>query len=311
MTFLEAATSFIAALRLGKYSPGTVDSYADQLKRFGAWLEQQAIDDLRRLTRAHIDEYQRHVRAEPIGVESKSLRLRAVRRLFEHLAADGQLVFNPAEHVVTMRRRERLPRPVLTVKEVERLLAAPNTSLPLGIRDRALLEVLYATGIRVGELEQATVHHVDLALATLQVRHAKGGRPRVVPLGANATRWLKEYLTEVRPRLVRRRPFERTLFVVQGGRRPLAQTQLRALLQGYRKQAKLKKAVTPHLLRHTCATHLMAAGADIRAIQELLGHLRLDSTALYTRVAPTEVKHTHAQTHPRERAQEGLPEAAE
>jgi integrase/recombinase XerD len=114
----------------------------------------------------------------------------------------------------------------------------------------------------------------------------------------------------VRPRLVRRRPFERTLFVVQGGR-PLAQTQLRALLQGYRKQAKLKKAVTPHLLRHTCATHLMAAGADIRAIQELLGHLRLDSTALYTRVAPTEIKHTHALTHPRERAQEGLPEVAE
>jgi integrase/recombinase XerD len=299
VTFLDGVTSLLAHLRLAKYSPATVKGYTEQLKRFGAWLEAEGIDDLRSLTRARIDDYQRHVRGEPVGVECQALRLRAVKRLFDHLTAQGDLVFNPAEHVVEIRRRDRLPRPVPSVKEVAKLLAAPNTSLPLGIRDRALLEVLYATGVRVGELEKATIHHVDLTLQTLQVRHAKGGRPRVVPLGENATRWLKEYLTEVRPKLVRARPFERALFVGVGGR-VLAQTQIRCLLQHYRKQAKLRKAVTPHLLRHACATHLLAAGADISAIQRLLGHLRLDSTALYTRVAPTEVKSTHEKTHPGE-----------
>ena len=299
MTFLDAVTSLLAHLRLSKYSPATVGHYADQLKRFSEWFTRTGITDLRQITKMHIDTYQRHVRSEPIGIECQALRLRAVKRLFGHLADAGQLVFNPTEHVIEMRRRDRLPRPVLTVKEVARLLDAPNTSQPLGIRDRALLEVLYATGIRVGELEQVTIHHIDLAMQTLQVRHAKGGRARVVPLGQNATRWLKEYLAQVRPKLGRRRPFERALFLVIGGK-PLLQTQIRALVQQYRKAAKIKKAVTPHLLRHSCATHLLQAGADIRMISQLLGHVSLDSTVIYTRVQPTEVKATHQRTHPSE-----------
>ena len=299
MNFLESATSLIAYLRLSKYSPATVHLYTDQLKRFGEWLTREGVQDLRQITRAHVDAYQRHVRSEPIGIECQALRLRVVKRLFGHLTDAGRLVFNPAEHVVEIRRRDRLPRPVLTVKEVLRLLDAPNISLPLGIRDRALLEVLYATGIRVGELERVTVHHVDLSLQTLQVRHAKGGRPRVVPLGKTTTRWLKEYLTQVRPKLGRRRPFERALFLVVGGN-PLLQTQIRYLVQQYRKAAKIKKAVTPHLLRHSCATHLLQAGADIRMIQQVLGHVSLDSTVIYTRVQPLEVKATHRRTHPGE-----------
>ena len=299
MRFLDAVSSLLAHLRLSKYSPATVDNYSDQLKRFGAWLARAGLLDLRQITKAHIDTYQRHVRSEAISVETQALRLRAVKRLFEHLTAGGQLVFNPAEHVIELRRADRLPRPVLTVRETERLLDAPNTSLPLGMRDRALLEVLYSTGIRVGELEQVTVHHVDLSLQTLQVRHAKGGRPRVVPLGKNTTRWLKEYLTQVRPKLAKRRPFERALFLVVGGK-PLKQTQIRRLIQCYRRAAKIKKRVTPHLLRHSCATHLLAAGADIRMIQQLLGHVSLDSTVIYTRVQPLEVKATHRRTHPGE-----------
>jgi len=299
MSFLEALTSLLAYLRLSHYSPSTIHNYTDQLKRFGAWLTREGLSDLRQITRAHVDAYQRHVRSEHIGVECQALRLRAVKRLFGHLTEAGRLIFDPTEHVVEMRRRDRLPRPVLTAKEIGRLLEAPNTSLPLGIRDRALLEVLYATGIRVGELEQVTVHHVDLTTQTLQVRHAKGGRARVVPLGKTATRWLKEYLTQVRPKLGRRRPFERALFLVIGGK-PLLQTQIRALLQSYRTTAKIKKAVTPHVLRHSCATHLLQAGADIRMIQQLLGHVSLDSTVIYTRVQPLEVKTTHQRTHPGE-----------
>jgi len=300
MTFLDGMTSLLSHLRLGKYSPKTVTIYGDQLTRFGAWLADHTIYDLRQVTRQDIRDYQAQVKQEAIGRETQATRIRAVKRLFNHLVDRAVILLDPTEGIQEVSRKETLPRPILSRREIDKLLSAPNTSLPLGIRDRALLEVLYATGIRVGELERVTIHHVDLSTQTLQVRHAKGGRPRTVPLGKTAGKWLKEYLTQVRPRLAKRRPFERALFLVQGGR-PLVQTQIRVLLRQYRQQVKIKKNVTPHILRHTCATHMMQQGADIRAIQQLLGHVSLNSTTIYTRVAPLEVKATHHQYHPNER----------
>lgn len=297
MTFLDGMTSLLSHLRLKKYSPATIDNYGDQLKRFGEWLATQAIYDLRKLTKQHIRDYQATVKQEPIGRETQALRIRAVKRLFNHLVDQATILLDPTEGIQEISRKEKLPRPILTKKEINKLLTAPNTSLPQGIRDRALIEVLYATGVRVGELEKVTIHHVDLPTQTLQVHHAKGGRPRTVPLGKTATRWLKEYLTQVRPRLSKRRPFERSLFLVRGGK-PLLQTMIRCLLQQYRKQVHIKKSVTPHILRHTCATHMMQQGADIRAIQQLLGHVSLKSTTIYTRVVPLDVKATHNQYHP-------------
>lgn len=300
MTFLDGMTSLLSYLRLKKYSPATIDNYGDQLNRFGEWLVDHAIYDLRQLTKQDIRDYQAQVKAEPIARETQALRLRAVKRLFNHLVDMAVILLDPTEGIQEVSRKESLPRPILSMREIDKLLSAPNTSLPLGIRDRALLEVLYATGIRVGELERVTIHHVDLSTQTLQVRHAKGGRPRTVPLGKTASKWLKEYLTQVRPRLSKRRPFERTLFLVQGGR-PLVQTQIRHWLRQYAKQMNIKKRVTPHILRHTCATHMMQQGADIRAIQQLLGHVSLNSTTIYTRVVPLDVKATHSQYHPNER----------
>lgn len=297
MTFLDGLTSLLANLRLKKYSPATIDNYGDQLKRFGEWLAVKAIDDLRKLTQQDIRDYQAYVQQEPLASSTRALRLRAVKRLFNYLVDEAILLLDPTEGIQELYRKDALPRPILTQKEIDKLLSAPNTSLPQGIRDRALLEVLYATGIRVGELEKVTIHHVDLPTQTLQVRHAKGGRPRAVPLGKTATKWLKEYLTQVRPRLSKRRPFERALFLVRGGH-PLLQTQIRNLMGQYKTQANLKKQVTPHVLRHTCATHLLQQGADIRMIQQLLGHICLDSTVIYTRVAPLDVKATHQQYHP-------------
>ncbi len=300
MTFLDGMTSLLSHLRLKQYSPATLDNYSDQLKRFGEWLEVKAIDDLRQLTRQAIRDYQAHVKQESIGRETQALRIRAVKRLFNHLVDQVVILLDPTEGIQEVSRKQKLPRPVLTQTEVQKLLGAPNLSLPQGIRDRALIEVLYATGIRVGELERVSIQHVDLHTQSLQVRHAKGGRPRTVPLGKTATKWLKEYLTQVRPRLARRRPFERRLFLVRGGK-PLVQTQIRCLLRQYRQAARIKKRVTPHRLRHTCATHLLQQGADIHAIQQLLGHISLSSTAAYTRVAPRELKATHQQYHPHER----------
>ena len=250
MTYLDAVTLLLASLRLKKYSPHTIDLYADQLKRFGEWLQTQPIQDLRQLTKAHVLDYQQHVRKQPIARETQALRLRAIKRLFGHLIEHALLVLDPTEGLQEISRRHKLPRPVLTVTEINKLLDAPNTSLSYGLRDRALIEVLYATGVRVGELEKMTVHHVDLDAQTLQVRHAKGGRPRVVPLGKNATKWLKEYLMQVRPRLAKRRPFERTLFLVRGGA-PLVQTQIRFLLGSTASAPRSKRASrrTPCVIR--------------------------------------------------------------
>jgi integrase/recombinase XerD len=299
MTFLNAVTSLLANLRLRNYSPNTIDNYGDQLRRFGEWLSASLAADLRRVSRADVDEYQGYVRSEAIGVECKALRLRAIKRLFDHLTDSGQLLLHPAEHIVEIRRKDRIPTAVLTVKQVEKLLAAPDTTQPLGIRDRALLEVLYGTGIRVGELEQVQLSDVDLSARTLTIRHGKGDTQRVVPLGHASCEWLRRYLDVVRPARCKVPPFERALFVVITGKR-LAQAQIREILRKYQQQCHIKKAVTPHAMRHACATHLLQAGADIRLIQELLGHARLDSTAIYTRVTPLDLKSVHARYHPSE-----------
>ncbi len=297
MTFLESTTALLAHLRLCRYSPDTLRSYANQLKRFGEWLPQTLAADLRRITRADIDLYQAYVRGEQIGVEAQALRMRGVKRLFDHLVSEGQLLLHPADHVVEIRRKDRLPKAVLSVKQVCQLLAAPDTTTSLGLRDRALLELIYATGIRVGELEQVWLGDWERTQQTLVIRHGKGGKARVVPTGAAAAQWLARYVDEVRPTLVKPRPFERALFTTRGGY-VLHATQIRVILRGYQAQCHLRKAVAPHALRHACATHLLQAGADIRAIQDLLGHVRLDTTAIYTRVAVVDLKAMHTQYHP-------------
>lgn len=297
--FVEAVTALLAHLRLHRYSPATVRSYADQLKRFGEWLSQALADDLRRVTRADIDSYQAYVGGESIGVETRALRMRAVKRLFDHLVREGRLLLHPADHVVEIRSKDRLPKAVLSIKQVRQLLAAPDLGTPYGVRDRALLELLYATGIRVGELEQVWLSDWERSQQTLAIRHGKGGKARMVPIGATASQWLMRYVDEVRPLLTRTRPFERALFVVRSGT-PLCAMQVRGILRAYRAQCHLRRSASPHALRHACATHLLQAGADIRAIQELLGHASLDSTAIYTRVVPVDLKAMHQRCHPSE-----------
>jgi integrase/recombinase XerD len=299
MSFLEALIALMADFRLRNYSPKTIDNYGDQLKRFGEWLPEELADDLRRVTRTDIDLYQRYVQTEAISVETRALRLRAVKRLFDYLTASGHLLLHPAEHIVEIRRKDRLPKAVLSVKQVNQLLAAPDTETQLGIRDRTLLEVLYSTGVRVGELEQLFVSDVDCSSQTLHIRYGKGATERVVPLGQTAAQWVKRYLDDVRPALLQHRLHERALFLVRSGR-PLMQMQIREILRVYQRRCHMRKAVTPHALRHACATHLLQAGADIRLIQELLGHALLDSTAIYTRVTAIDLKAVHMRAHPRD-----------
>jgi integrase/recombinase XerD len=297
MTFEEGVHALLAHLRLDGYRAATIHNYAGQLKRFGEWLRRRRIGDLRALSRARLLAYQSDLRQEPISRETQALRIRAVKRLYGYLVKEGHLLLDPTEGLQEISRRHTLPKPVLSKTEMKRLLAAPDISQPHGLRDRALFEVLYATGVRVGELQQVGYRDVNLREETMHLRVTKNGQPRVVPLGRHATHWLQRYMDDVRPRMVQRRPFEPALFVVRGGR-ALRTHLIRYAIKQYARLAGIRKTVSPHLLRHSCATHLLRAGADLRTIQELLGHSRLSSTVLYTRVAPLEVKASHQRYHP-------------
>lgn len=299
MTLDEAIRALLTELHLGGYSPATCKVYRDQLARFSEWLPAEKAQDLRRVSVEDIDAYLLQVNSEPISTGCRRLRLRAVKRLFGFLAERGKLFLDPATHVREPKRTQSLPAVVVSVSQLQALLAAPDVSTPLGLRDRALLELLYATGIRVGELEALELLDVELSQATLTIRSAKGRKARVVPLGRQAASWLGAYLREARPVLAKRHGPTRALFLVRSGR-PLVQSQVREILAKYSKPLDLPARLSPHDLRHACATHLLRAGADIRAIQAQLGHARLDSTAIYTEIAAVDVKTTHQRFHPRE-----------
>ncbi len=284
-------------LRARGYAASTIKGYGKNLDLFKRYLEGRDVTDMRTVTHALIREYQQAVMAQPIAMESKALKLRPVKRLFEHLVDSHRLLVNPTEGIVETCRRHRKIGPVLTIDEVKSMMAQPNLSLKTGIRDRAILEALYATAIRLNELLTLEVYHVDLADKVLYIRKGKGRKQRVVPLGKAAGARLREYLEKIRGHYARKRPRQRRLFLLNTGD-ALTAGCLRTNLRQYRLQAGISKPVSPHMFRRTCATHLLQAGADIRYIQKLLGHRHLRTTQAYTKVIPVEIKQTHEATHP-------------
>ncbi len=279
------------------YAESSIDAYSRYLDLFGRYLEACKITDLRKVTRQVILAYQEKIMTEPIAIESKALKIRPVKRLFEHLTDTHRLLINPTENIVETCRKNRNIQPVLTVAEMKRMLAQPDLSSKSDRRDRALMELLYSTGIRLDELVNVKIHDVDLKGKVLYVRKGKGRKQRVLPLGKNAALSLKEYLQEIRPRYARKNRKERSLFLDRSGQ-SLSKGAIRQAIRKYRLAAKINKPVSPHTFRRSCATHLLQQGADIRYIQKLLGHSSLKTTQMYTKVMPVEVKKTHDQTHP-------------
>jgi integrase/recombinase XerD len=294
---LTTIAAFKRHLKAAGYADATLDIYRKGLSQFLRYLQEKNIGDVRSIGHGVIVDYQLLVRQQPVAMETKALKLRPVKRLFEHLVAAHKLLINPAEGIVeTCRKRRKIP-PVLTLGEVQRLMDQPDLSLKTGIRDRAIMQVLYATAIRLGELLALEVHHADLADKVLFVRKGKGGGQRVVPLGKTASAWLQRYLQESRSCLVRKTPGQRRLFVLNTGA-ALTPACLRGQLRCHRLQADIDKPVSPHTFRRTCATHMLQAGADVRAIQKLLGHRHLRTTQSYLKIMPVEVKRMHEATHP-------------
>lgn len=287
--------SFAAHLHLERgLSPNTVAAYRRDLTGFTAYLAARQVADVGTVQRADVLQYLLGLKGQGLKATSLARKLVAIKVWFRYLAGERLIPQDPTSVLETPKTWRTLPD-VLTVEEVTRLIAAPNVRHRQGVRDRAILELLYATGMRVSELTGLTLKDIHLDLGFLRCI-GKGSKERVVPIGTAATKAVQAYLDKVRPALDKRA--SAALWLNRAGGRLSRQT-IWLLLRRYAKEAMLAKRITPHTLRHSFATHLLERGADLRVVQELLGHATIATTQLYTHVDPSRLKRIHQQCHPR------------
>jgi integrase/recombinase XerD len=303
-SFASLVPRFLVACAVEGLSERTVETHRFGLRLFASWCEEREVRAAAEVTRALVERYQRHVHfyrkknGLPLSASSQCNRLGSVKAFFRWLWRQDLVAHNPTSEMVMPRLGERLPRNVLSASEVERVLLEPDLSSPLGVRDRAILELLYSSGIRRLELWALSVEDLDAERGTLMVRYGKGKKDRLVPVGRRAVVWVEKYLAEVRP-LFAPGPAERRLFLTELGTPP-GPERLTRLVREYVERAGLGRRGGCHLLRHTMATLMLENGADIRYIQQILGHALLSTTQIYTRVALGKLLQVHAATHPAE-----------
>jgi len=294
--------SYLEWLEVRGYTEDTVEHRAQVLNYFAAWGEDRGLVRSTEVTRPILQRYQRWMfyyrkkNGQPLGISTQYTRLMVVSVFFRWLTRNNYLLYNPASELELPRTEKRLPKAILSIEEVEKVLAQPNLRDPLGVRDRAIMEVLYSTGIRRKELVGLTIFGFDQDRGTLWIRLGKGKKDRVVPVGERAMLWVDKYLREVRPRLVME-PDEGYLFL-SGDGLPLTPGYLSDSVRRYVDAAGIGKKGSCHLFRHTMATLMLEGGADTRYIQQMLGHENLASTQLYTQVSIKKLKDIHTATHP-------------
>jgi integrase/recombinase XerD len=273
-------------------SENTLAAYRGDLYTFCNWLARRS----RALTAVDAADIQEYLAAQSgRSVRSTARRLSSLRRLFQHLVRERLAARDPTGDVPAPRLGRSLPKS-LTETEVEHLLGAPDVETTAGLRDRAMLEVLYASGLRVSELVGLRIEQVNLRQGVVRVI-GKGGKERLVPLGEHAVSWLERYLRESRPAFFRGTP-EAALFPGNRGQALTRQAFWHAIRR-HARRAGVHKPISPHVLRHAFATHLLNHGADLRVVQMLLGHRDISTTQIYTHVARERLKQIHAQHHPR------------
>lgn len=283
-----------------RVSAKTVESYGYDLEQFLDFLTtREKLDPARYLPAVDhrlIRRFLGYLYQKGYSKRSVARKLACLRTFFKYLCRENLLARNPLALMKSPRLEQRLPG-FLHVDEVEAILLRPDTSTPLGLRDRALLETLYATGVRVSELVALNIGDVDYSEGSVQVM-GKGGKERLVPLGSEAIAALGRYLQQARPRLACASGERRALFLNRWGKR-LSARSVRRVLDKYVAEVALAKHLSPHTLRHSFATHLLNAGADLRSVQELLGHASISTTQIYTHVTRERLKSVYQQTHPR------------
>lgn len=277
-------------------SQNTRAAYGGDLSAFLAFLEARGVASINSVTRAHVLAFLMDQKDRGLSTNSISRRLVSIKVFFRYLQQEGLLRRNVTETMDSPRLWKVLPG-TLTYKEVERLLAAPGAKKALVLRDKALLETLYGSGLRVSELAQLGLDDLHFDEGYLRCM-GKGRKERVVPLGENARNCLQRYIRETRPGLARGRDDVRALFLTLRGK-PFGRKGIWKLIKRYSRAAGITKNVKPHTLRHSFASHLLANGAPLRIIQEMLGHADITTTQIYTHVDPSRLKSVHAQFHPR------------
>ena len=275
-------------------SRNTVDGYRNDLSRLGEALARKGGRDLLAALAADLSAHMRDLQRQGLSPRSSARALSAIRGFYENLVTVGERKDNPAVNLLPPKLWKPLPK-VLSEDEVEALLAAPDVGTPLGARDRAMLELLYATGLRVSELVGLTLPQLRLDVGFL-IAFGKGSKERVVPVGEQAEMWVQRYLREVRPGLVRGR--HQAVFANKDGD-PMSRVGFWMLVKKHGLRAGIGAEISPHVLRHSFATHLLEHGADLRAVQAMLGHADISTTQIYTHIHQQRLKSLYDRFHPR------------
>jgi integrase/recombinase XerD len=292
---IDAYLTHLAVER--RLATNSIESYARDLDQLSAYADAHA-RDVRGLDRGELEAFVRAQMSTGRSPRSVARTIAGIRGFYRYLVVDGRLTANPAGDVHAPRAWKTLPK-YLSLEEVDTLLTQPDVSIPRGLRDRALIELLYATGLRVSELLslRPTDINIDAGLVSCT---GKGGKERAVPLGDQAADWLKQYVRDARPLLLKRRSSPR-LFVNATGSGPgLTRVGFWKILKVYARQAGIKRPLGPHVIRHSFATHLLEHGADLRAIQLMLGHADLSTTQIYTHVLEQRLRTVYDACHPRQ-----------
>lgn len=277
-------------------SANTRQAYERDLRLFCKTLGFKNSDALVNVNREQITGYMTQLKEKGLAAATIARKLAAIKAFYRFMTAEGYMDINPAEVVEAGTKGIKLPR-VLSEDEVVRLLNQPDITTAEGFRDRTMLEVLYATGMRVSELINLTLERVDLNMKYI-IAFGKGNKERIVPLGSVAAEFLQQYLEKVRPKLTHAGRNTNIVFLAFGGHE-LTRQRFWQIIRAYGRKANINKALTPHILRHSFATHLLDNGADLRSVQELLGHSDISTTQIYTHLTNKRLRDIYAKAHPR------------
>jgi len=292
----EYIDRFIDHIRVERgLSHNTVEAYGNDLKRFRDYLEEHDISDPTNVTEEIAGAFLDHLDGAGMSVRSRVRYASSIRSFFTYLMREGVVRANPLELIESPRFLSKLPR-YLTSEEIRALLGAPDDTTPRGVRDRAMLEVLYAAGLRVTELVELRLNAVNLEVGYLIAR-GKGDKERIVPLGEDAVTWLERYITRIRPR--QDKGVGTGLVFLNKSGKGLSRQYFWRAIKTYALQAGITKDISPHTIRHSFATHLLAGGADLRSVQAMLGHADITTTEIYTHVERERLKSIHKKYHPR------------
>jgi integrase/recombinase XerD len=306
-SFEQLKQKFAESLRVKNYAEGSIKRYSYSIEDFYEFLSYNTeISHISQIDKQIILDYQKHLYQRPkkrqpdkkIHPTTQAKNISCLNMFFKFLLKQNIILINPLQDIELPRQEKTLPKTILSKKEINKLLSQPNTSTILGYRDRALLELLYSTGMRLNEARNLTIYDINFNAGLIKVNQGKGKQDRVIPLGTIAAEYIRGYIQNIRPELTTGNSGS-LLFLNRRGLM-ISKSGINNIVKYYAAKAGLRKHITTHTLRHTCATLMLKGNADIRHIQEMLGHKSIESTQIYTKVLPLDLKRVHRKTREKE-----------